>query len=61
MVQGERDNRLQALRPERETSGYEPFDLERHAEEVYRGTSLIRNRCRLGPYSRTMPRALWGS
>jgi len=27
----------------------------------YRGTSLIRNRRRLGPYSRTMPRALWGS
>jgi len=29
--------------------------------EVYRGTSLVRNRRRLGPYSRTMPRALWGS
>ena len=27
----------------------------------YRGTSLIRNRRPLGPYSRTMPRALWGS
>jgi hypothetical protein len=25
----------------------------------YRGTSLIRNRAHLGPYSRTMPRALW--
>ena len=25
----------------------------------YRGTSLIRNRVPLGPYSRTMPRALW--
>ena len=25
----------------------------------YRGTSLIRNRAPLGPYSRTMPRALW--
>ena len=27
----------------------------------YRGTSIIRNRRPLGPYSRTMPRALWGS
>ena len=27
----------------------------------YRGTSLIRNSGRLGPYSRTMPRALWQS
>ena len=26
-----------------------------------RGTSLIRNHRILGPYSRTMPRALWGS
>jgi len=25
----------------------------------YRGTSLIRNSTHLGPYSRTMPRALW--
>ena len=25
----------------------------------YRGTSLIRNIGHLGPYSRTMPRALW--
>jgi len=30
-------------------------------EEGYRGTSLIRKRIPLGPYSRTMPRALWGS
>ena len=29
--------------------------------DVYRGTSLTRNRRPLGPYSRTMPRALWGS
>ena len=28
---------------------------------VYRGTSLIRNITPLGPYSRTMPRALWWS
>ena len=27
----------------------------------YRGTSLIRNRFALGPYSRTMPRVLGGS
>ena len=33
----------------------------RAREEPYRGTSLIRNRRPLGPYSRTMPRALWGS
>ena len=26
---------------------------------AYRGTSLIRNRPPLEPYSRTMPRALW--
>ena len=26
---------------------------------AYRGTSLIRNSNPLGPYSRTMPRALW--
>ena len=28
---------------------------------AHRGTSLIRNRRPLGHYSRTMPRALWGS
>ena len=27
---------------------------------AYRGTSLMRKRTPLGPYSRTMPRALWG-
>ena len=27
----------------------------------YRGTSLIRNSDRLGPYSRTMSKALWQS
>ena len=27
----------------------------------YRGTSLIRNRLHLGPYSRAMPGALWWS
>ena len=29
--------------------------------QPYRGTSLMRNRCPLGPYSRAMPRALWWS
>ena len=33
-----------------------PFLAER-----YRGTSLIRNKAPLGPYSRTMPMALWWS
>ena len=28
---------------------------------LYRGTSLIRKRLLLGPYSRTMPRVLGGS
>jgi len=27
--------------------------------KAYRGTSLMRNCAPLGPYSRTMPRALW--
>ena len=30
-------------------------------EAKYRGTSLIRKRLPLGPYSRPMPRALWWS
>ena len=29
--------------------------------QTYRGTSLIRDSGRLGPYSSTMPRALWQS
>ena len=28
-------------------------------KHVYRGTSLIKNSALLGPYSRTMHRALW--
>ena len=28
---------------------------------MYRGTSLKRSRLPLGPYSRTLPRALWGA
>jgi len=31
------------------------------ALRAYRGTSLIRERTLLGPYSRPMPMALWGS
>jgi len=30
-------------------------------ESYFRGTSLIRNSAPLGPYSTTMPRALWWS
>ena len=30
-------------------------------EMAYRGTSLMRKHLPLGPYSRTMPRALWWS
>ena len=29
--------------------------------EAYRGASLIRERAPLGPFSRTMPRAIWWS
>ena len=41
----------------------ETCNASRHAlsAERYRGTSLIRNRNPLGPYSRTTPRALWRS
>ena len=31
------------------------------SDNVYRGTSLIRNNPPLGPYGRPMPRALWRS
>jgi len=34
---------------------------QRWLARSYRGTSLIRNRLPLGPYSRTMPRALGGA
>jgi len=30
-------------------------------DDLYRGTSIIRNPAPLGPYRRTMPRALGGS
>ena len=33
----------------------------RASHPLYRGTSLIRNRAPLGPYSSRMPRALWWS
>jgi len=52
---------------EREETGYEPFDFaapiqSRRGKSIdHRGTSLIRNCPPLGPYSRTMPRALWWS
>jgi len=51
----------------------EGLDLTRRADSTdvgshfmdrargYRGTSLIRNRHPVGPYSRTMPRLLWWS
>ena len=32
-----------------------------HTLKRYRGTSLMRDSAPLGPYSRTMPRALWWS
>ena len=37
----------------------EASNQRKHAVWVYRGTSRIRNCDRLGPYSRTRPRALW--
>ena len=36
-----------------------PHTLNPEFPEPYRGTSLIRNRPTLGPYSRPMPGALW--
>ena len=40
---------------------YHPTALLTVGAMHYRGTSLIRNRVPLGPYSRTMPRLLWWS
>ena len=37
------------------------FWIETNLATMYRGASLRRNRGRLGPYSRTMSRALWQS
>ena len=37
------------------------FLLHSAADGPYRSTSLIRNSAPIGPYSRTMPRALWWS
>ena len=42
-------------------SGPKEYSKETEAGTLYRGTSLIRNSARLGPYSRTMPTALWQS
>ena len=39
---------------------YDSSDIRAHALK-YRVTSLIRNSAPLGPYSRTIPRALWWS
>jgi len=39
----------------------DPVAFTRCTTPLYRGTSLIRNSAPLGPYSRTMPRALWWS
>ena len=33
-------------------------DIRYQEKQIYRGNSLIRNSAPLGPYSRTMPRAL---
>ena len=38
-----------------------PTIKETGSTDEYRGTSLVRNSLPLGPYSRTMPRALWCS
>ena len=35
--------------------------VKRRSSLIYRSTSLVRKRTFLGPYSRTMPRALLGS
>ena len=37
----------------------EDYDQVANPTRCYRGTLLIRNIAPLGPYSRTMPRALW--
>ena len=42
----------------REGTNREGEDVGEGVESVYKGTSLIRNRHPLGPYTRTMPRAL---
>ena len=38
-----------------------PLDRIKFLGTEYRGTSLTRNSVPLGPYIRTMPRALWWS
>ena len=43
----------------RETEALSTPDMA--SDMAYRGTSLIRKRTPLGPYSRNMARALWGS
>ena len=41
------------------TADGEVVRMEAGLARQYRGTSLIRNSPLLGPYSRTVPRALW--
>ena len=36
-------------------------DVQVSIPTTHKGTSIIRNRLPLGPYSRPMPRALWWS
>ena len=52
----------QELRPERVRPHSRPLTTRQgRLIPCYRGTSLIRNRRPLGPYSRDMPRSLWWS
>ena len=63
---GERGRAREGERGERETTGYDPFDRRtaqvprgtEHVRGSYRGTSLIGNSPPIGPYIRSMPRAL---
>ena len=45
----------------RATEGGGEMSVKGTRVRSYRGTSLIRNPHPVGSYSRTMPRALWGS
>ena len=49
------------LEPTRAECGLLNQDLDAGVSLHYRGTSLIRKRLPLGPYSSPMPRALWCS
>ena len=61
-----RERRVREARDkgEKETTGYEPFELHgAHLlnDQPYRFISLIRNSVPLAPCSRNMPRDLWWS